>query len=124
MLIFLSCKNEINKQEILELVSHKINKSCPMKIDDLTTLDSTNINLIKSDLILNYFYTLDISKSDINVKDFYFEEYDRLSYEYKTNAGLKTFREFDIPLEYTYFDMHQKQIISILVHNNSKSISF
>jgi D-alanyl-lipoteichoic acid acyltransferase DltB (MBOAT superfamily) len=52
-----------SKITVLVKESEKINKSCPLKIDQYTTLDSTDI--IHEPLSLNYYYTVDVDKDTV-----------------------------------------------------------
>lgn len=119
MLCILSCQTKIDKKELLELTVMEMNKNCPVYIDNITVLDSSIVKFNNYEYILNYCFTLDVDETELDFQNFYFEQKKYLQNEYDNNNGLKTFRELNIPLEYTYFDKNQNQIVSILVFNKS-----
>lgn len=119
MVFLLSCQTKIDKKELLELTVEEMNKNCPVYIDNITVLDSSIVKFNNYEYILNYCFTLNVDKTELEIQNFYFEQKKHLQNEYDNNNGLKTFRELNIPLEYTYFDKNQNQIVSILVFNKS-----
>jgi hypothetical protein len=111
--ILFSCNSNSDLDKILSFSVEEVNKSCPMFVDEITRLDYAEID---KDGFFHYVYTFpSLSKSDIDIPSFYKEQSDILNNGYES---LTTFKENDVTVRYTYFDMHDNQIISILIPNN------
>lgn len=111
--ILFSCNSNSDLDKILSFSVEEVNKSCPMFVDEITRLDYAEID---KDGFFHYVYTFpSLSKSDIDIPSFYKEQSDILNNGYES---LTTFKENDVTVRYTYFDMYDNQIISILIPNN------
>ncbi len=92
-------KPSIDK-ELAEMAS-EMNKSCPMNVDEYTTLKNV---VALPDKTLQYNYTLVISKEEIKVdtvKKYFFPS---LLLNAKTNPGMKIIRDKKVTLNYYYAD--------------------
>ncbi|WP_417356729.1 hypothetical protein [Flavobacterium sp.] len=80
----------------------EINKECPVKVDRITTLDSTVFE--KDPLSIEYYYTLDVANNKVNLK----EAKNRLEVNAQkgldTDDGMEAFRKHNVELNYNYSD--------------------
>jgi hypothetical protein len=115
-----SCNSNNNLDKALIKTVEEINKSCPLFVDEQTRLDYSEID---ENGFLHYIYTFPlVSKSDIDVKSFYVKQSDLLNHNYYSNKDLIFLKENDVFLKYTYLDMFNNQIISIVIPNNQNMI--
>ena len=111
--LLFSCKHKSNIEKILNRTVEEVNNSCPMFVDEETRLEYVEID---EDGFFHYIYTFPmLTKNDIDIPYFYISQSERLNNEYKTNSYLSNFRKYNVTLRYTYFDMYDNQIISIIV---------
>ncbi|MFL9838864.1 hypothetical protein ABS768_15250 [Flavobacterium sp. ST-75] len=80
----------------------EINKECPVKVDRITTLDSTVFE--KDPLSIEYYYTLDVANNKVNLK----EAKNRLEVNAQkgldADDGMEVFRKHNVELNYNYND--------------------
>lgn len=94
--------NEVNFDKTLMQVSNQLNESCPFMVDKDTRLDNSLGGPGKN---FNYFYTLiNISKSDIDPKEFDNLMRPNIIKFLKTSPDMKTFRDNNINMHYSYKD--------------------
>ncbi len=74
----------------------------PLKVDDMTTLDSVNISKIENSY--HYFYTVSKLKEDIDVDVFYTLLKPNIDSSVKKNEKMALNRKFGTKLIYSYFD--------------------
>ena len=111
--LILGCNSKSKLEEAMIASVNEINKSCPMFVDEQTRLDYSEID---ENGFFHYIYTFPtISKSDIDISSFYIKQRDLLNEQYYTNSDLTMFKENKVILKYTYFDMYENQIISIVI---------
>ena len=72
MVFLLSCQTKIDKKELLELTVEEMNKNCPVYIDNITVLDSSIVKFNNYEYILNYCFTLNVDKTELEIQNFYF----------------------------------------------------
>ena len=114
-LLILGCNSKSNKERALHQVVNEINKSCPIFVDEQTRLDYSEID---ENGFFHYVYTFPMkSKSDVDIPSFYYSQSKMLNKEHESNPSLSNFRDNDVTLRYTYFDMYNNQIISIVIPN-------
>ena len=86
-----------------------------MFVDEQTRLDYAEIDKYGC---VHYVYTFPMkSKSDVDISSFFHSQSEMLNKEYESNPDLSNFRDNDVTLRYTYFDMYNNQIISIIIPN-------
>tara|TARA_B100001063_G_C16585500_1_gene462886 strand:- start:352 stop:729 length:378 start_codon:yes stop_codon:yes gene_type:complete len=113
--LFYKCNPKNNLEKVLIAVVEEVNNSCPMFVDEQTRLEYAEID---KDGFFHYIYTFPMkSKSDVDIPSFYYSQSKMLNKEYESNPSLSNFRDNDVTLRYTYFDMYNNQIISIVVPN-------
>ena len=111
--LLFSCNSNSDLDKALIATVEEINKSCPIFVDEQTRLDYSEID---ENGFFHYIYTFPtISKSDIDISSFYIKQRDLLNEQYHTNSDLTMFKEKKVILKYTYFDMYENQIISIVI---------
>lgn len=80
----------------------EINMECPVKVDRVTTLDSTVFE--KDPLSIEYYYTLDVANNKVNLK----EAKNRLEVNAQkgldTDNSMEVFRKHNVELNYNYSD--------------------
>ncbi|UOK41268.1 MULTISPECIES: zinc ribbon domain-containing protein [Flavobacterium] len=93
-------KPSIDKE--LAEVANEMNKTCPMKIDQFTTLKNT---MALPNKTIQYTYTLDeITKAEVNMDTVKKYVFSGLLENVKTNPGMKLFRDNKVTLNYYYMD--------------------
>ncbi|MEE1899851.1 hypothetical protein V1389_15995 [Flavobacterium rakeshii] len=89
------------EKKLADMVT-EINKECPVKVDRITTLDSTVFE--KDPLSIDYYYTLDVANNKVNLK----EAKNRLEVNAQkgldTDNSMEVFRKHNVELNYNYSD--------------------
>lgn len=99
-------------EKFLKLTVVEMNKKCPMMVDKVTRLDSTNTQ----GTTLNYYYTL--LNADKSMGDFSKAEQPiaaQILSQVKTNPQMKGFRDNDVTLGYNYMDKNGNHLFEIKV---------
>tara|TARA_B100001287_G_scaffold269543_1_gene267148 strand:+ start:555 stop:932 length:378 start_codon:yes stop_codon:yes gene_type:complete len=108
-----SCENDIDKS--IRLTAEELNKSCPVFIDDITRADRVEID---ENGFFHYVYTFPtLSKNEIDLQHFYNTQKDKFQLMYNSSEEFEIFRKHEISLKYTYYDMYNNQIISLIIGN-------
>lgn len=96
------------KQKVFELASDQVNKECPMTIDEMTTLDSTNY--VGEGNVFTYFYTLSGAADDSAIVEQMKAELEKtLPETIKNTEDMKVYRESDVTIKYVYLSQKTKQ---------------
>lgn len=96
------------KQKVFELASDQVNKECPMTIDEMTTLDSTNY--VGEGNVFTYFYTLSGAADDSAIVEQMKAELEKtLPETIKNTENMKVYRESDVTIKYVYLSQKTKQ---------------
>lgn len=89
------------EKKLADMVT-EINMECPVKVDRVTTLDSTVFE--KDPLSIEYYYTLDVANNKVNLK----EAKNRLEVNAQkgldTDNSMEVFRKHNVELNYNYSD--------------------
>lgn len=89
------------EKKLADMVT-EINMECPVKVDRITTLDSTVFE--KDPLSIDYYYTLDVANNKVNLK----EAKNRLEVNAQkgldTDNSMEVFRKHNVELNYNYSD--------------------
>lgn len=89
------------EKKLADMVT-EINKECPVKVDRITTLDSTVFE--KDPLSIEYYYTLDVANNKVNLK----EAKNRLEVNAQkgldTDNSMEVLRKHNVELNYNYSD--------------------
>lgn len=84
----------------------------PVKVDDVTTLDSVNVS--KTENSFHYFYTVSQLKEEIDVDTFYALLKPNIDSSVKKNDKMELNRKFRTKLIYSYFDKNGKFLTEII----------
>lgn len=96
------------KQKVFELASEQVNKECPMTIDEMTTLDSTNY--AGEGNMFTYFYTLSGAADDSTIVEQMKAELEKtLPETIKNTEDMKVYRESNVTIKYVYLSQKNKQ---------------
>ena len=120
-MLVIGCVSKDDYYNELVKVSQSMNKTCPVKIDDNTQLDSTSV--IKSPLTLKYYYTavaLDLATTDIDLNDVKKVVQDASQKNYNTVESMKSFRDNNILLQYYYLDNKGKFMFDFTISPKKK----
>ena len=113
LIILTSCQQA--KQKVFEIASQEVNKQCPMKIDDVTRMDSTTYT--SKDNTFTYYYTLSGAADDpsaVEATQKQMEE--KLTGIIKSTNELKIYREAKVTMLYIYFsEKTQQKLFSVKV---------
>lgn len=105
-------KPETFDQQLMQ-AANELNKSCPMKVDNETQLDST---IALPNNIFQYNYSLINMEREL-IDTLKFRNYLRpiIINNVVTNPDLKTFRDNDVLIAYNYNDMNGKFLLKLLI---------
>lgn len=107
-------KSEPNFEKVLIEVSQKINKTCPLKLDDETQLDNTDC-LSKNTIVYN-FTLFNTDKKEIENVNLMAKEIEpTIIKNIKTNPKLKIFRDNKTTIIYSYKDRLGKFMFKVFV---------
>lgn len=106
--------NNTLTQQVIK-TSEDINKKCPIAVDDITTLDNTNVT--EDPLTLVYLYSVDLDKDSI-VGDF--DEIkqnviDNAQHMANTRPDMAIIRDNSILLKYHYKDKRGKDLFEFTI---------
>lgn len=102
-----SCGSEkTDIQTMLMLTAEKMNKMCPMTVDEDTRLDNV---VVLSNKTIQYNYTwVNLRLEDLDLSVIESQFFPTLLNNAKTNPGLKLFRENKVTMTFYYSDMDGK----------------
>jgi len=92
-------------------VKESFNK-LPLKVDEMTTLDSVNVSKIENSF--HYFYTVSQLKEEVDVDIFYALLKPNIDSSVKKNDKMELNRKFRTKLIYSYFDKNGKFLTEII----------
>ncbi|WP_330443708.1 hypothetical protein [Flavobacterium sp. C4GT6] len=100
------------EKKLADMVT-EINKECPVKVDRITTLDSTVFE--KDPLSIEYYYTLDVANNKVNLK----EAKNRLEVNAQkgidTDNSMEAFRKHNVELNYNYNDREGNKLFDFSI---------
>lgn len=100
-------------EKALMKAASEVNKSCPQMVDQDTRLDNA-MALPENDLQYNY-TLVNLSKEDLNIKEFENYMIPQITNDVKTNPGLQIFREKKVTMKFYYRDKNGESITLIEV---------
>ena len=108
-----SAMMQFSVEKTLKWESEEVNKQCPMMVDEVTRLDSTEIG---SDKTFIYYYTLtNKEKTDKDLEEMKkFLTY-QIIHNVRTNEQLKTMRDNGVSVRYNYQDKNLEHLFEINV---------
>ena len=107
LFLLCSCGSEkTDIQTMLMLTAEKMNKMCPMTVDEDTRLDNV---VVLSNKTIQYNYTwVNLRLEDLDLSVIESQFFPTLLNNAKTNPGLKLFRENKVTMTFYYSDMDGK----------------
>lgn len=104
---------QFSVEKTLKWESKTINRQCPMMVDEVTRLDSTEIGLDKTFI---YYYTLtNKEKIDKDIEEMkQFLTY-QIIHQVRTNEQLKSMRDNEVNVCYKYQDKNYEHLFEIIV---------
>lgn len=99
-------------EEQLQLLSKGLNEKCPMMVDDITRLDSTQ----SEGLFLTYFYTLKgVEKSMGDFSAAESEISGQILEQIKTTPDMKALRDIHVTFRYVYRDQNGEDLFDLTI---------
>lgn len=104
------CTSRPSTAEQLQKLAAKVNKTCPLMLDEMTRLDSISVPQNK----FTYHYTLVAAEKEMGDFEAVREEVrPRLVSYLKTSPDMKFARDNALHVVYKYRDRHQKELFEI-----------
>ena len=113
--MMISCDNSMNK--LLRDTSNEMNKTCPMVIDEYTTLMNTGV--INESLMYNYKINKDFFNDyDISKSQWEKNQVNQLTNFYCTDPDFKLFKDNNVNVIWKYSDWDGFPIDKIEINSN------
>ena len=105
------------RDSLFRMTSNELNKTCPLIIDEITTLNNT----VYMDGEFIYNYSLNTNNFVYNgiTKDYFNREmYSIMRNSFCTDPDFQIFKEYKIKIVWKYYDLKSNYFTKIEVHNN------
>jgi hypothetical protein len=108
-----SIGDQVKIEKVLMQVANEMNQNLPLVLDQHTRLDTT---IASAGNKFVYQYTmLNIDPSALNKEQFIQTMRPRLINQYETKEDMKTFRDMDVELAYSYLSEEGNEIVRITI---------
>lgn len=114
-LLFTQCSEESRIKTFLDVQAKAVNLQCPMRVDDVTTLDKCEVS---DNRTFRYSYTVNTKASDVDTTLVKNTLKPNLINRLKTIPEIQKFRDYEVNIEYIYNDTKGNKIFQIDIAPN------